>query len=291
MSWLGPCLARTVPSASRVVRLHGVAHDTSRVACYVWPSLKQPSPSPVILARWRAGPGLDESGKVGSPQNAANEKRRKLSPRTREDIYTAPNLLTFSRLLATPLIGYLVVEGSHPGLALSLFCYAGVTDVIDGWIARRWRLRTVVGSVIDPMADKALITVLTAALAAKGALPVWLAVIILGRDVGLAISAIYYRWISLPPPKTFPRYWDFSLPSAEVRPTTISKYNTFLQLALVGMTTAQPILEPWSGINMGGFLGALQYAVAVTTIWSGASYVLSKDAVRILNQHSKPKGL
>lgn len=73
-------------------------------------------------------------------------------------------------------------------------------------------------------------------------LSVWLATIILGRDVGLAMSAIYYRWISLPPPKTFARYWDFSLPSAEVRPTTISKYNTFLQLALVGLTTAAPVL-------------------------------------------------
>lgn len=72
---------------------------------------------------------------------------------------------------------------------------------------------------------------------------VWLATIILGRDVGLAASAVYYRWISLPPPKTFTRYWDFSLPSAEVRPTTISKYNTFLQLALVGLTTAAPVLS------------------------------------------------
>jgi len=70
---------------------------------------------------------------------------------------------------------------------------------------------------------------------------VWLAVIILGRDACLGISAIYYRWISLPPPKTFSRYWDFSLPSAEVRPTQISKYNTFLQLALVGLTTAAPL--------------------------------------------------
>lgn len=71
-----------------------------------------------------------------------------------------------------------------------------------------------------------------------------MASIILGRDVGLAMAAIYYRWISLPPPKTFARYWDFSLPSAEVHPTTISKYNTFLQLALVGITTAAPLM-PW----------------------------------------------
>lgn len=72
---------------------------------------------------------------------------------------------------------------------------------------------------------------------------VWLATIVLGRDIGLAIAAIYYRWISLPPPRTFIRYWDFSLPSAEVRPTTISKFNTALQLALIGATTAMPMIS------------------------------------------------
>jgi cardiolipin synthase (CMP-forming) len=89
---------------------------------------------------------------------------------------------------------------------------------------------------------------------------VWLAVIILGRDFGLGIAAIYYRYISLPPPKTFMRYWDFSLPSAEVHPTQISKVtpllhpvtskfvlmlcqiNTLLQLILIGASTIQPIL-------------------------------------------------
>ena len=75
---------------------------------------------------------------------------------------------------------------------------------------------------------------------------VWLAVIILGRDIGLAISAIYYRWISLPPPKTMARYWDFSLPSAEVKPTAISKVNTALQLLLVGSAIAMPVVpEPF----------------------------------------------
>lgn len=92
------------------------------------------------------------------------------------------------------------------------------------------------------MADKLLVTVLTITLAMKGLLPVWLAVIILGRDVGLAISAIYYRYISLPPPKTFMRYWDFSLPSAEVRPTTISKINTLLQLGLISASTVLPVV-------------------------------------------------
>ncbi|KAI1781469.1 hypothetical protein F4818DRAFT_38574 [Hypoxylon cercidicola] len=200
-----------------------------------------------------------------------------------ENIYTVPNLLTFSRLVAAPIIGYAIVHDAH-AWALGLFAYAGVSDLLDGWIARRWKLQTVVGSIVDPMADKTLMTVLTVSLAYGGALPVWLAVIILGRDVGLGIAAIYYRWISLPPPKTFSRYWDFSLPSAEVRPTTISKYNTFLQLALMGATMVTPLLTVDVGMAMTGF----QYLVATTTVWSGLSYVFSKDAVKILSQKDKP---
>ncbi|KAK3944702.1 putative cardiolipin synthase [Diplogelasinospora grovesii] len=203
----------------------------------------------------------------------------------RENIYTIPNWLTASRLVAAPFIGYCILHDHH-AWALGLFAYAGITDALDGWIARRWDLKTVVGTVIDPMADKTLMTVLTVALAAKGALPVWLAVIILGRDVALGISAIYYRWISLPPPKTFARYWDFSLPSAEVRPTTISKYNTFLQLGLMGLTTVAPVLP---GLELGTPLMVMQYVVAATTIWSGASYVYSKDAVKILSHQQEVK--
>ena len=54
---------------------------------------------------------------------------------------------------------------------MGLFAYAGITDLVDGWIARRWNLQTVVGTVIDPMADKTLMTILTVCLAIKGALP------------------------------------------------------------------------------------------------------------------------
>lgn len=119
------------------------------------------------------------------------------------------------------------------------------------------------------MADKLLMTIAVVCLAVNGSIPgklrsfiytpyhvltdwvVWLATIILGRDVGLAISAIYYRWISLPPPKTMARYWDFSLPSAEVKPTSISKVNTALQLLLVGSAITMPVLpetviDAWS---------------------------------------------
>ncbi|KAF4629393.1 hypothetical protein G7Y89_g8753 [Cudoniella acicularis] len=262
-----------------------------------------------------------------APKKPLMKALKQLTPH--ENIYTIPNILTFSRLIAAPVIGYLVLHDQH-AWAVGLFAYAGITDLVDGYIARRWNMQTVVGTVIDPMADKTLMTILTVCLAVKGSLPgkflitstpfvfsvlsirgflslrfalqstrstylnqffsspvlggrIWLAFIILGRDVGLGTAAIYYRWISLPPPKTFARYWDFSLPSAEVHPTTISKYNTALQLALIGATTAMPLVT----MDVGAAMTAMQYLVATTTIWSGASYVYTKDAVKILTQESK----
>jgi len=182
----------------------------------------------------------DTSDAAKSPLHALRGSFR-VSKAAREKVWNVPNTLTFGRLFASPVIGYLILHDQHVA-ALSLFAVAGASDLVDGWIARRWDLQTVVGSVIDPMADKTLMTILTVCLAVKGILPVWIAGTILGRDVALAVSAIYFRWISLPPPKTMKRYWDFSLPSAEVHPTNISKLNTALQLALIGACVAHPIV-------------------------------------------------
>ncbi|KAG9239406.1 CDP-alcohol phosphatidyltransferase-domain-containing protein [Amylocarpus encephaloides] len=232
-----------------------------------------------------SGPEPSPHRPPSPPKKPLLEALRQLTPH--ENIYTVPNILTATRLVAAPVVGYLVLHDCH-AWAVGLFAYAGMTDLVDGWIARRWKLQTVVGTVIDPMADKTLMTILTVCLAVKGALPVWLAVIILGRDVALAISAIWWRWISLPPPKTFMRYWDFSLPSAEVRPTTISKYNTALQLALIGATTAQPLLgTAIMGVDVVAVMTGAQYLVATTTVWSGLSYIYTKDAIKIIGQEGK----
>ncbi|KKA23284.1 Phosphatidyl synthase [Rasamsonia emersonii CBS 393.64] len=245
-----------------------------------------------------------------SPENSKSKPRllSRLPASLHENIYTVPNILTFSRLAAAPIVGYLLVNNYHVA-ALSLFAYAGITDLIDGYIARRYNLQTVVGTIIDPAADKLLMTISVVCLALNGSMPVWLAVLILGRDIGLSISAIYYRWISLPPPKTMARYWDFSLPSAEVKPTGISKVNTALQLLLVGSSMALPVVPDWLSGAWGlsdGMIGlqvwktglpvrsavlkphagwlVVGYLVAITTIWSGLSYVFSKDAVKILTK-------
>ncbi|KAG9302845.1 hypothetical protein G9A89_009622 [Geosiphon pyriformis] len=163
-------------------------------------------------------------------------------------------------------------------IALGIFIYAGFTDLLDGAIARQYNMRTIIGTVMDPAADKILMTVMTVTLTMQDLLPFPLAVLILGRDAALILASLYYRYISLPPPKTLSRYFDFSIPSAEVRPSFISKVNTALQLVLMGFTVTCPALN-WT---QGPALTALQYTVGGTTIVSGLSYVFSKDAVRIL---------
>ncbi|KAK6518848.1 hypothetical protein TWF281_003539 [Arthrobotrys megalospora] len=207
------------------------------------------------------------------------KKRRRILPSIseRENITNIPNILTVTRLVAAPVIGYLILHDQN-AWALGLLAYASLTDLVDGYVARRWNLQTVIGTVLDPLADKLLMTILTVCLAVKGALPIWIAGLILGKDAGLGVAAIYYRWISLPPPKTFWRYWDFSLPSAEVKPTTISKYNTALQLLLLMAATAEPLVAT----DISTAMAALEYTVGTTTVWSGLSYVYNKDAVRIL---------
>ncbi|KAK9474397.1 CDP-alcohol phosphatidyltransferase-domain-containing protein [Dipodascopsis tothii] len=233
----------------------------------------------------QASDRASDQAKTGAHTAAAAANSAKLPSSFREDIYTVPNILTASRLAVTPVIAYLLLHQDYTW-SLGLFMYAAVTDAVDGYIARKWNLQSVVGSVIDPMADKFLMVTLTGCLAYTGGLPIWLAVIILGRDILLGISAIYYRYISLPPPKTFKRYWDFSLPSAEVHPTTISKYNTVLQMGLVALCVVEPValtyMEPAMASAFRTGMTGLEYTVATTTVLSGLSYVFSKNAVKIL---------
>ncbi|SPN98312.1 related to cardiolipin synthase [Cephalotrichum gorgonifer] len=283
--------SRPALRALKATRGAAAAVRTSPIACRAnaCSGIRIRSPSKARFSVLSAVLGKSRDPSAGPPSQSdpppsAPSAPPAPTPTIHENIYTIPNILTFSRIAASPFIGYFVLHDQH-AWALGLLAYAGISDLVDGYIARRWNMRTVVGTIIDPMADKMLMTVLTVSLAAKGALPLWVASVILLRDVGLGISALYYRWISLPAPKTFRRYWDFSLPSAEVKPTTISKYNTALQLALVGLTTAAPVIP----FDMSSALPILQYVVAATTVLSGASYVFSKDAVKILNQASKSK--
>ncbi|KAM3418032.1 hypothetical protein BST61_g6242 [Cercospora zeina] len=269
-----------------------------------------PSPSQAHSDRPSNGrPSTTPKQPIARSLEAARERTQAVRDKVRssltgltphENIYNLPNFLTVTRLVAAPATAYLLLHDHH-ALALGLFAYAGITDLVDGWMARKWKLQTVAGSVMDPMADKALMIILTVTLAVKGAIPLYLATLILGRDASLALAALYYRYASLPAPKTFLRYWDFSLPSAAVHPTTVSKYNTFLQLILIGSALALPVVT--AGQHGTGLLSSIgtnaeqlqnamfyfQLLVAGTTAWSGLSYAFLRNVVTILGPNEELK--
>ena len=107
--------------------------------------LTPPSPSPPARPQW---------GKA-------------VADRRRERILTVPNVLSLGRVVASPVVGSLILHGRNAE-ALALFAAVGVTDFLDGWIARRFNQMTVLGTVLDPFADKLLMTVMTVALGMTG---------------------------------------------------------------------------------------------------------------------------
>lgn len=230
--------------------------------------------------------------------HAAKHGSAARAPMLSEDILTVPNALTASRLVMVPIIGWLILHGQMLPAAGLLFL-AGLTDVLDGWIARRTGRLTVFGSIADPAADKGLMATMVVTLGLSGLLPGPLVALILARDVGLVCAAFVIRWRTLPPPKTLARYFDPSLPSVMAKPTTLSKYNTFLQLLLVGLATVLPALtQATEAATTAGFqldhpalhalftaLNAafipLQWIVAATTAISGLQYLTGAGVSKV----------
>ncbi|KAK4884024.1 hypothetical protein RN001_000295 [Aquatica leii] len=198
----------------------------------------------------------------------------------RENVYTIPNLLCVSRIVLSPYLGMLIIQADFQ-FALAILGIAAVTDLLDGWIARTWESQSSkVGSFLDPMADKVLIATLFLSLTYAGLIPVALTGLIVARDILLLTAGVIIRYRSLPPPRTFTRYFDLTHATAQLAPTLISKVNTGIQLLLVGSTLAAPVFH-YVGHPM---LQSLWYVTAVTTIAGGLSYVISKNTYKFLKK-------
>ncbi|WFD45315.1 cardiolipin synthase (CMP-forming) [Malassezia psittaci] len=222
----------------------------------------------------------------GSPNDSTPKKSS--VQKVAEDLYTLPNVLTATRIAMCPVIGWAVMT-ERPFWAVGLLSIAAATDLLDGWIARRWKSYTVFGSIADPAADKLLMATMVVSLSASGQMPMWLALVILGRDVYLMLLAFYLRFRSLPKPRTFARYWDPRYPSVHVSPTQLSKYNTFLQLLLVATLTVYPCLPEEYQIHphVQRTKDVLEWIVAITTVWTGLQYAFTRQSVRYLHVRSK----
>ncbi|XP_049543195.1 probable cardiolipin synthase (CMP-forming) [Anopheles darlingi] len=198
----------------------------------------------------------------------------------RENVATIPNLLCIGRIVASPYLGYVIVQ-SEFRLAMALLIVAGLTDLADGWIARNWpNQASRLGSFLDPMADKVLVGSLVIAMSYIDLLPLWLTAMIVFRDVFLISAGFVIRYVSLPKPRTLSRYFDVTHATAQLAPTFISKLNTAVQLIAVATTLGAPIF----GYLDHAYLHGLWYLTGFTTMAAAISYLTSKDTYKILRK-------
>jgi cardiolipin synthase len=198
----------------------------------------------------------------------------------KENIWTIPNVLSLSRVLLSPVIGYQVLHESYL-TAFGLLTVAAISDVVDGQIARRYPSQSsMLGSVLDPLADKCLVSILFITLTLQGLIPWSLTALILSRDLVLIGASFYLRYSTLPPPRTWARYWDIQRSTLQVTPTSLSKLNTLLQLMTVGLSLGAALVDA----SYHPLLQILWLMTAVSTVTSGASYIVQMKGFRILRK-------
>jgi cardiolipin synthase (CMP-forming) len=169
-----------------------------------------------------------------------------------------PNLITIARILLVPLTVWLII-GQQYGAAFVVFLVAGVSDGVDGFIARRFALQSELGAYLDPIADKALLVSIYVSLASLQVLPGWLAILVVTRDI-LIVGAVLLAWMMDKP--------------VEVKPLWLSKVNTVAQIAFAGsLLLALATAWPLDTLLTAGIA-----AVALLTLASGALYM--RDWVR-----------
>lgn len=164
-----------------------------------------------------------------------------------------PNIITIFRIGLVPAVVVALLYDEFR-LALLLFAIAGISDGLDGYIAKRFNFTSQLGSILDPLADKSLLMSTYVALGWLGLLPVWLVVLVIGRDILILFGAMaYYRLVG----------------AYEMAPSWISKINTFFQIVL-GLA----IVLVASGFGLPDSLAwSLVYIVSATMVLSGIDYV------------------
>lgn len=166
-----------------------------------------------------------------------------------------PNLITFGRLLTVPITVYLLMQSAYLA-AFILFLLAGVSDALDGYLAKRNNQTTELGAILDPLADKALLVGVYVTLGLQGNLPNWLVVLVVFRDVLIIGGVIILFLVRL---------------DVKMRPLIISKVNTATQIGLAALVLAELGLT----LEIMGVVEVMIYLVGATTVISGASYMVS----------------
>ncbi|KAK4258985.1 hypothetical protein QN277_005369 [Acacia crassicarpa] len=187
-----------------------------------------------------------------------------------DSFFNAPNLISFSRLISGPVLGWMITNEFYTSSMIGL-TISGATDWLDGYLARKMKIDSVVGSYLDPLADKVLIGCVAIAMVHQDLLHPGLVGLVVFRDVFLVGGAVYLRGSSLG--WRWKSWADFfnldGTGRQKIEPLFISKVNTVLQLALV----AAALLQPEFGTQeTQSYITYLSWLVASTTVASTAAY-------------------
>lgn len=163
-----------------------------------------------------------------------------------------PNIITLLRVAAVPLTVWLIMEGLLL-YAFWLFVAAGVSDALDGFIAKRFDMETELGKYLDPLADKALLVSIYVSLGYEGYMASWLVILVVFRDIAIVGGALLLETITH---------------SLTMHPLMVSKVNTVMQIVLAAVVMA----NAGYGIDFDGGLHVLMILTAITTVVSGFAY-------------------
>jgi cardiolipin synthase len=164
-----------------------------------------------------------------------------------------PNLITIARILLVPVVVWAIAQREMQ-IAFLLFVAAGASDAIDGFLAKRFDMASELGAHLDPLADKALIVSIYVSLGITDAIPRWIVILVVSRDI-LIIGGVMFAWF-LGRPMT-------------VKPLLVSKLNTAAQIVFACLVLA----SLGFGFDANGLQAVLMWTVAALTLLSVAFYV------------------
>ncbi len=164
-----------------------------------------------------------------------------------------PNFITVGRVILVPVVFWLLVSGRVQA-AFYTFVVAGISDAVDGYLAKRYGWTTELGAYLDPLADKLLLVSIFVAMGVMGEMPSWLVIGVVARDI-MIIAAVMVSWLMDNP--------------VRIRPLAVSKANTAAQLVLASTVLA----DVGFGLGLGTLRAVLVLITAVLTVASLAAYM------------------
>ena len=164
-----------------------------------------------------------------------------------------PNLITLARILLVPVVVWAIASGRLQ-IAFLLFLAAAISDAVDGFLAKRFGMKTELGAYLDPLADKVLIVSIYVTLGITGVIPLWIVILVVSRDI-MIVGAIMLSWL-------------VGMPVA-IKPHMVSKLNTAAQILFACLVLASKGYE----FNAEPVLTLVMVVVAVLTLLSVVFYV------------------